>query len=67
MRAGGTVDVQVLIGEAGFVIAACAVSGNEILREPSVAAARGARFSPTLLDGKPIRVTGIIRYNFVRQ
>ena len=30
-------------------------------------AARGARFSPTKLSGQPVKVTGVITYNFVAQ
>jgi hypothetical protein len=30
-----------------------------------VDAARAARFSPTLLQGKPVKVSGVVTYNFV--
>lgn len=66
-HASGTVAVQVIIDEAGDVIAAHAVSGNPLLQPASVAAARGAKFSPTKLCGEPTRVTGLIAYNFVRR
>lgn len=52
VRAGGSVAVQVLIGENGDVISATAVSGNPLLRAASVAAARGAKFSPTRSAGR---------------
>jgi protein TonB len=58
------VNVQVLIDEKGHVISARAVSGHALLRNSAEAAARMARFSPTLLSGQPIRVSGIITYNF---
>jgi TonB family protein len=64
-HASGTVSVQVLIDEEGNVIAAHAVDGHPLLQAASVAAARQARFSPTLLEGEPVRVTGIIQYNFI--
>jgi hypothetical protein len=32
-----------------------------------VEAARRARVSPTLLSGQPIKVSGVITYNFVLQ
>jgi protein TonB len=62
----GKVDVQVLIDESGRVISAKAVSGNALLREAAVAAARNARFTPTLLSKVPVKVTGVIVYNFNR-
>lgn len=65
VRAGGSVSVQVLIDENGNVISASAASGNPLLRAAAVAAARGAKFSPTKLSGQPVKVQGIITYNFV--
>ncbi len=65
VRAGGSVSVQVLISESGSVISASAVSGHPLLQGAAVAAARGARFSPTLLSGQPVKVSGVITYNFV--
>jgi protein TonB len=64
-HASGTVEVQVLIDEQGNVSAAHAISGHPLLQAVSVAAARQARFTPTLLDDEPVKVTGVIRYNFV--
>jgi protein TonB len=66
-HASGTVVVQVTIDENGGVISASAVSGHPLLRAVAVAAARGARFSPTKLSGQPVKVTGVITYNFVAQ
>lgn len=65
VRASGAVSVQVLISETGSVVSANAVSGHPLLRPAAVAAARGARFSPTLLSGQPVKVSGVITYNFV--
>ena len=66
-HAAGTVVVQVLIDEKGHVVSAHAVSGHPLLQAASVAAARQAKFSPTLLEGDPVKVTGVIQYNFVAQ
>ena len=66
-HASGTVVVQVTIDENGSVISAHAVSGHPLLQSVAVAAARGARFSPTKLSGQPVKVTGVITYNFVAQ
>ncbi len=65
VRAGGSVSVQVLISESGSVISASAVSGHPLLRAAAESAARGARFSPTLLSGQAVKVSGVITYNFV--
>lgn len=65
VRAAGSVSVQVLISESGSVISASAVSGHPLLRGAAEGAARGARFSPTLLSGQPVKVSGVITYNFV--
>ena len=66
-HAAGTVVVQVLIDENGNVVSAHAVSGHPLLQAVAVSAARQARFSPTKLSGQPVKVTGVIQYNFVAQ
>lgn len=63
--AWGAVTVRVLIDEAGTVISAKAVSGHELLRVDSELAAMQARFSPTQLEGVPVKVSGVITYNYV--
>jgi TonB family protein len=63
-RAYGMVTVEVVINEAGKVISAKATSGHVLLRAAAVQAAQGARFSPTLLSGQPVKVAGEINYNF---
>jgi protein TonB len=65
VRASGAVSVQVLIDESGNVVSASAVSGHPLLRAAAVQAARGARFSPTMLSGQAVKVSGVITYNFV--
>ena len=66
-RAQGTVTVQIVVDESGRVISASAVSGHPLLQQAAVSAARQARFSPTLLSGQPVKVSGVITYNFVLQ
>ena len=65
VRASGAVNVQVTIDEDGEVVMANAVSGHPLLRQAAEKAARESRFSPTTLAGQPVKVTGIIVYNFV--
>ena len=63
---GGVVIVAVMVDEQGTVVDARALSGPPHLQTAAVAAARLARFSPTLLMGEPVRVTGTLNYNFGR-
>jgi TonB family protein len=65
VRASGAVPVQVLIYEDGTVFSAEAVGGHPLLQAASVAAACSAKFTPVLLSGQPVKVSGIITYNFV--
>lgn len=64
--AQGQVTVQVILDETGNVISVIAVSGNPLLRGAAVEAARRAKFTPTYLSHMPVKVTGVIIYNFNR-
>lgn len=64
--ASGTVQVRVVIDETGKVIYAKAISGHPDLLKVSEDAASQSEFSPTKLSGQPVKVTGIIQYNFIR-
>ncbi|MEO6392338.1 MAG: TonB family protein [Pyrinomonadaceae bacterium] len=64
VHAAGMVIVQVIIDENGDVISASALSGHPLLRATAVSAARNAKFNPTQLGGKPVKVSGTISYNF---
>ena len=66
-HASGSVQVQVLIDENGNVVSAHAVSGHPLLQAAAVAAARASKFTPTKLSGQPVKVNGVIIYNFVAQ
>ena len=63
-EASGVVLVAVLVDEQGSVVEARAISGPAHLHPAAVNAARLARFSPTLLMGEPVRVSGTLSYNF---
>ena len=60
----GTVTVTITIGEEGKVIFARAKSGPSILHEASVTAAYKARFKPSTVNGKPVKVAAIMTYDF---
>jgi Ca-activated chloride channel homolog len=63
-RAQGTVAVQIVVDEAGRVVSARAVSGHPLLQQAAVAAAQQSRFTPTLMSGQPVKVSGVITYSF---
>lgn len=63
----GIVTIQILIDEAGKVISAKALSGSPLLQPAAVRAAFQARFSPTIIGDQPVKVSGLITYNFVLQ
>lgn len=63
-RVRGVVRVHVIINERGEVTEANVICGPVLLRAAAVAAAHGARFTPTLLSGQPVKVSGVINYNF---
>ncbi len=66
-RAQGAVQVAVTISEEGRVTSAEAVSGHPLLKEAAVAAARQWTFKPTELSGTPVKVQGILTFNFTLQ
>lgn len=61
----GTVAVQIVVDEQGRVVSAKATSGPPLLQAAAVQAAYRALFTPTVLGGQPVKVTGSITYNFV--
>jgi len=63
-RASGAVQVQVTIGETGEVIEATVISGHPLLRDAALQAARQWLFQPTELSGVPVKVQGILTFNF---
>lgn len=63
----GPVNIQILVSEDGKVLSAQVVSGNAMLITAARDAAMRARFSPTMLNGQPVKIQGVITYNFVLQ
>lgn len=61
----GAVSVKILLDEEGKVISAEAIAGHPLLRAAAVDAARQAQFAPFRLSGQPVKVSGILSYNFV--
>lgn len=64
-RAQGTVTVQVEVNELGHVLTAKAVAGPPLLRLEAERSVSQWKFTPTMLCGKPVRVTGTVTISFV--
>lgn len=60
----GEVSIEVIISPEGQVESARVVSGHPMLVSSARDAARRWRFQPTLLNGVPVRVTGVITFVF---
>src|SRR5256885_2776886 len=60
----GSVLVYVKIDENGKVYAAESCGGQPMLRRAAIAAAYKARFHPTIMSGKPIKIDGVLAYHF---
>jgi protein TonB len=67
IRIQGPVTVQILVDEQGRVLTAQPLSGHPTLLAAAKEAALRARFTPTKLSGQPVKVQGLITYNFVLQ
>ena len=62
----GNVFIAVLIGKEGTLIKTKSVCGGyPELIEAGVEAARASKFTPTLLNGQPVEISGTIIYRFV--
>ncbi|HYE72848.1 MAG TPA: TonB family protein [Blastocatellia bacterium] len=60
----GPVQVQFVLSENGTIDEASVISGHPLLRAAALQAAKQWVFSPTLLNGKAVRVVGVITFNF---
>ena len=63
-RVSGPVVVEITVDETGKVISARGISGHPLLKPAAEAAARGWEFTPTSLQGTPVKVIGTITFNF---
>lgn len=64
IRLQGEVSVEVMISPEGRVESARVVSGHPMFAPVAKEAALGWRFGPTILNGVPVRVTGVIVFVF---
>lgn len=63
--ASGKVTVKVVFDEAGKVIWARATDGHPLLRTACEDAAWQSTFPPMTVSGQPVKVMGVLVYNFV--
>jgi periplasmic protein TonB len=63
-RVSGPVKVKVVVDESGKVISATVISGHPLLLATAIKASYQWTFKPTMLDGKPVKVSGFITFNF---
>lgn len=66
-KVAGRVYVMLVIDEQGRAIKAEAVCGDPLLKPAAEEAGLKVRYSPLRLSGKPVKVSGVIVYNFVSQ
>ncbi|MGH9907230.1 MAG: TonB family protein, partial [Pyrinomonadaceae bacterium] len=60
----GVVKVYVSVNQAGKVVTVFKSEGPDLLKKPAEDAARKWTFNPTLVDGKPAKLTGFIELSF---
>jgi protein TonB len=60
----GEVSVEVIVSPEGRVESARVMKGPPLFAKDARDAAMGWRFQPTLLNGVPVRVTGVITFVF---
>lgn len=64
-RLSGTAPVRVQIDEQGNVTDAKSICRDDSLGKAAVESAKGAKFSPIQIDGKPSKASGILIYKFI--
>lgn len=63
-RVAGIVTVFLIVNEKGEVEAVQRTDGPVQLQQAAADAARRWKFTPTVVDGQPVRVTGYLSFNF---
>jgi TonB family protein len=63
-RVSGNVTVYLVVNEKGEVESVQRADGPQQLQQAAVEAARRWKFNPTEIDGRPVRVTGFLSFNF---
>ena len=63
-RVTGVVTVFIVVNERGEVESVERAEGPTQLQQAATDAARRWKFTPTVIDGQPVRVTGYLSFNF---
>jgi TonB family protein len=66
-RISGSISVKIEINEIGIVTDANIICGGGILAAASHETALMWRFKPTIINGQPVKVRGILTFNFTLQ
>jgi Ca-activated chloride channel family protein len=64
-RSAGTVSVAIKVDGSGNVVSAIAAGATPRLRAAAQKAALASKFSPVLIDEKPVGLEGVLRYQFL--
>jgi protein TonB len=60
----GPVQIEIVVDEQGNVVAAEILNGHPLLQQAALEAARQWKFRPTLLNGHPIKISGVLKFTF---
>jgi TonB family protein len=63
-RVSGNVTVYLVVNEKGEVESVQRADGPQQLQQPAIEAARRWKFNPTEIDGRPVRISGFLSFNF---
>jgi len=66
-RISGYVVLRILVDETGKIVRANAICGPPQLRKSVEEAALRARFTPAILNGQPVKLSGALFYRFAIQ
>ncbi len=64
LKIQGSVELEAVVTEAGAVEKVNIVSGNPVLTRPAAEALKKWKFSPILVEGKPVRALAAVMFNF---
>lgn len=63
-RVTGSIPVRIIFDEEGNVVFAQAIYGHPALKSAAIESAMKCKFEPIEVGGKPVKVSGIILYDF---
>jgi periplasmic protein TonB len=66
LKITGTVELEVLISEAGAVETVTPVSGNPVLTKPAAECLKKWKFKPFVQDGNPVKAQVVMKIGFSR-